>query len=80
MMELHPVLVTAILPLGQYFFGVWGLILATPVAVYVIYTIILREALPGSETRDKLPPAKDMAEKATSPTGLPAGSGVAQAG
>src|SRR5262249_44139156 len=80
MMELHPVLVTAILPLGQYFFGVWGLILATPVAVYVIYTIILREALPGSETGGQPPPAKDMAETATSPTGLRDGSEVPQAG
>src|SRR5262249_34276405 len=28
MMELHPVLMIALLPLAQYFFGVWGLILA----------------------------------------------------
>jgi predicted PurR-regulated permease PerM len=46
-MELHPVLIMAILPLAQYFFGVWGLILATPVAVYVVYVIILRRELPG---------------------------------
>jgi hypothetical protein len=46
-MELHPVLMMALLPLAQYFFGVWGLILATPVAVYVIYVIILRRGLPG---------------------------------
>ncbi len=49
MMELHPVLVIAILPLAQYFFGVWGLILAVPVAVYVIDVIILRRGVPGSE-------------------------------
>jgi predicted PurR-regulated permease PerM len=48
-MELHPVLMMALLPLAQYFFGVWGLILATPVAVYVIYVIILRRGLPGSD-------------------------------
>jgi predicted PurR-regulated permease PerM len=30
MMELHPVLILTVLPLAQYFFGVWGLILATP--------------------------------------------------
>jgi predicted PurR-regulated permease PerM len=47
MMELHPVLIIAILPLAQYFFGVWGLILATPVAVYVLYVLILGEGLPG---------------------------------
>jgi predicted PurR-regulated permease PerM len=80
MMELHPVLIIAILPLGQYFFGVWGLILATPVAVYVIYTIILREALPGSKTPDKPPPAKAVAEATASPAGRRASSEVVQAG
>lgn len=49
MMELHPVLIIAILPLAQYFFGVWGLILAIPVSVYVIHVIILRQGLPGAE-------------------------------
>ena len=44
MMEIHPVLIIAILPLAQYFFGIWGLILATPVAVYVIRELILRES------------------------------------
>jgi predicted PurR-regulated permease PerM len=48
-MELHPVLIIALLPVAQYFFGIWGLILATPVAVYVIYEIILRRGLPGVE-------------------------------
>src|SRR5262249_54557152 len=46
-MELHPVLMIALLPLAQYFFGVWGLILATPIAVYVIYVLILQRGLPG---------------------------------
>jgi predicted PurR-regulated permease PerM len=49
MMELHPVLIMALLPLAQYFFGVWGLILATPVAVYVVHVLILQKGLPGSE-------------------------------
>jgi predicted PurR-regulated permease PerM len=49
MMELHPALIIAILPVAQYFFGVWGLILATPVTVYVIHVIILRRGLPGRE-------------------------------
>ncbi len=35
--------------LHRHFFGVWGLILATPVAVYVIHVLILRSGLPGSE-------------------------------
>jgi predicted PurR-regulated permease PerM len=50
MMELHPVLMLSILPIAQYFFGVWGLILATPVAVYVIHVLILRRGLPGRKT------------------------------
>lgn len=41
MMDLHPVMTLALLPIAQYFFGVWGLILATPVAVYVIHELIL---------------------------------------
>ena len=48
-MELHPVVLIALLPIAQYFFGVWGLILAAPVAVYVIHVLILRKGLPGSE-------------------------------
>jgi predicted PurR-regulated permease PerM len=48
LMELHPVLLIALLPLAQYFFGVWGLILATPVAVYVVHVLILRRGLPGA--------------------------------
>jgi predicted PurR-regulated permease PerM len=55
-MELHPVLLLTILPLGQYFFGIWGLILATPVAVYVLHVLILRRALPGAEAAHKSTP------------------------
>jgi predicted PurR-regulated permease PerM len=51
MMELHPVLIIALLPVAQYFFGVWGLILATPVAVFVIHEVILRTGLPGGDAR-----------------------------
>jgi len=61
MMELHPVLIIAILPLAQYFFGVWGLILATPVAVYVIYVLILQQGLPGSDARHEPPKDKTAA-------------------
>jgi predicted PurR-regulated permease PerM len=52
-MELHPVLIMALLPIAQFFFGIWGLILATPVAVYVIYVVIFRRGLPGSEQPPK---------------------------
>jgi predicted PurR-regulated permease PerM len=54
MMELHPVLIIAILPIAQYFFGVWGLILATPVTVYVLYELIFYEGLPGKAAPEKL--------------------------
>lgn len=43
LMELHPVLIIAILPVAHYFFGVWGLILAVPVTVYLIQEVILRQ-------------------------------------
>jgi len=55
MMELHPVLIISLLPVAQYFFGVWGLILATPVAVYVIHVLILRKGLPGNHPKIAAP-------------------------
>jgi predicted PurR-regulated permease PerM len=55
MMELHPVLIVALLPIAQYFFGIWGLILAAPVSVYVINVIIFNRGLPGE--RAHAPPA-----------------------
>jgi len=63
MMELHPVLILAILPLAQYFFGVWGLILATPVAVYVVHVLILQRGLPGSEQGHGRPPPGSETDK-----------------
>lgn len=47
MLHLHPVLVLTILAVGEHFFGVWGLLLGTPVAVYIIRFIILDEGIPG---------------------------------
>jgi predicted PurR-regulated permease PerM len=64
MMELHPVLIVAILPVAQYFFGVWGLILATPVAVYVIYVLILGRGLPGHQQTVKAPSAPSETNQA----------------
>lgn len=54
LMELHPVLIIAILPIAHYFFGVWGLILAVPVTVYLIHAVILRGQLPGLDAKDSL--------------------------
>jgi len=50
MLEMHPVLIIAVIPLAQYFFGIWGLILALPVTVFVIQEIILRDAGSADET------------------------------
>ena len=61
MMELHPVLIMAVLPLAQYFFGIWGLLLATPVAVYVVHVLIMRRGLPGMDA------AGNHADKMTAP-------------
>ncbi len=43
MLHLHPVLVLGILAVGEHFFGVWGLLLGVPVAVYIIRHVILGE-------------------------------------
>jgi predicted PurR-regulated permease PerM len=69
MMEVHPVLLIALLPVAQYFFGVWGLILATPVAVYVIHVLIFGHGLPGNEAhapageKSAIPKAPEEIEK-----------------
>ena len=47
MLHLHPVLVLAILTIGEHFFGVWGLLLGVPVMVYIIRFVILDEGIPG---------------------------------
>jgi predicted PurR-regulated permease PerM len=75
-MELHPVLLLAILPMAQYFFGVWGLILATPVTVYVVHVVILRRGLPGSDRGHEPPPA--AREGPAAGEQAPAGDGRAQ--
>ncbi|QDU88010.1 hypothetical protein Pla175_13790 [Pirellulimonas nuda] len=41
LLDLHPVVSLAILPVAHYFFGVWGLILAVPVCVYLINDVIM---------------------------------------
>ena len=45
--HLHPVLVIAILLVAEHFFGMWGLILGVPVAIYLIRVVILRTPIPG---------------------------------
>ena len=52
--HLHPVLVIAILLVAEHFFGMWGLILGVPVAIYVIRVVILNTAIPGVYEPDNL--------------------------
>jgi len=47
MLHLHPVAVLAVLAIGEHFFGVWGLLLGVPVAVYIFRCVILNESIPG---------------------------------
>lgn len=54
MLHLHPVLVLAVLAIGQHFFRVWGLLLAVPVTVFIIRCVILDEEIPGLIEQDPL--------------------------
>ncbi len=45
--HLHPVLVIVILLVSEHFFGIWGLILGVPVAIYLIRVVLLRSPIPG---------------------------------
>lgn len=51
MLHLHPVLVLAVLAVGEHFAGVWGLLLGVPVAVFIIRCVILNEEIPGLTDR-----------------------------
>lgn len=46
-LHLHPVVVLAILAIGGHLFGIWGLLLGVPVAVYIIRVVVLNEPIPG---------------------------------
>lgn len=54
MLHLHPVLVLAVLAVGEHFFGVWGLLLAVPVTVFIIRSVILNQGIPGLIERDPI--------------------------
>lgn len=63
-LHLHPVLVLAVLVVGEHLFGVWGLLLGVPVAVYAIHTGLLAEPIPGiDEPGTDLSPAADPVAK-----------------
>jgi predicted PurR-regulated permease PerM len=56
--HLHPVLVIAILLVAEHFFGMWGLILGVPVAIYLIRVVILRTPIPGIYEPEAFPQSR----------------------
>ncbi|QDV54362.1 AI-2E family transporter [Rosistilla oblonga] len=53
--HLHPVLVIAILLIAEHFFGMWGLVLGVPVAIYLIRVVLLDLPIPGIYEPDRAP-------------------------
>jgi predicted PurR-regulated permease PerM len=70
MLHLHPVLVLAVLAIGEHFFGVWGLLLAVPVTVYVLRYVILGEPLPDVVAEEGEPAPAPVVGGADSGDGL----------
>ncbi len=46
-LHLHPVLVLAVLIVGEHLFGVWGLLLGVPISVYLLHVALLADGIPG---------------------------------
>lgn len=46
-LHLHPVLILVIIVVGEHLFGVWGLLLGVPVAVFTLRFAMLNESIPG---------------------------------
>jgi len=46
-LPLHPVLILVIIVVGEHLFGLWGLLLGVPVAVYILRVAMLNERIPG---------------------------------
>ena len=45
--QMHPVLVMVTLTIAEHFFGMWGLLLGVPVAIYLIRVVLLGKNIPG---------------------------------
>ena len=60
--HLHPVLVIVILLVAEKFFGMWGLVLGVPVAIYIIRVVILDSPIAGiydpAGSQQRYPPTK----------------------
>lgn len=42
-LELHPILTLAVLVVSEHVFGVWGLVTAVPIAVFLVDYVIFRK-------------------------------------
>ena len=45
--QMHPVMVMVTLTIAEHFFGMWGLLLGVPVAIYIIRVVLLGEGIVG---------------------------------
>jgi len=62
LLHLHPVLVVVVLVIGEHLFGVWGLLLGVPVAVYAIHVGVMAEPIPGIDQPGSAPQASAVAK------------------
>ncbi len=60
-LNLHTLLVLIVLTVGGYYFGVWGLLLGVPIAVFVIRDVILKEKPGRPAPAATGPPARGAA-------------------
>jgi predicted PurR-regulated permease PerM len=72
MLHLHPVMVLCVLAIGEHFSGVWGLLLAVPVSVYIIRCVILDEEIPGLIEQDPLARVSRLTGQDDPPAATPA--------
>jgi predicted PurR-regulated permease PerM len=73
-LHLHPVLVLAVLVVGEHLFGIWGLLLGVPVAVFAIHAGILADSIPGiyepgrAADQDLRPESRSVADGGAAPS------------
>ena len=52
--QMHPVIVMVTLTIAEHFFGMWGLLLGVPVAIYLIRVVLLGKGILGITTDEAL--------------------------
>ena len=52
--QMHPVMVMATLTVAEHFFGMWGLLLGVPVAIFLIRVVLLGKGIPGITDAESL--------------------------